>query len=87
MALQGLTGKVAVVTGAASGIGAGVARRLAEEGASVVLVDRDGEAAQELAGALGGDALASPPTSRGRRTSRATCRRPSSGSDESTSTT
>jgi NAD(P)-dependent dehydrogenase (short-subunit alcohol dehydrogenase family) len=56
--LAGLEGKVVVVTGAASGIGAGSARRLADEGASVVLVDRDIEAAENLAGALGGDAVA-----------------------------
>ncbi|MCF7936633.1 MAG: SDR family oxidoreductase [Synergistales bacterium] len=44
----GLEGKVAVVTGAASGIGRGCARFLAETGASVVLADinrSDGEAA------------------------------------------
>ena len=58
MALKGLAGKVAVVTGAASGIGAGVARRLADEQAVLVLVDRDGGAVEELAGALGGDAVA-----------------------------
>src|SRR5437868_14017221 len=37
--MQDLRGKVAVVTGAASGIGNGVATRLAEEGMKVVLAD------------------------------------------------
>jgi len=41
----GLEGKVAMVTGAASGIGLAVAKMLAAEGAAVVLADRDGETA------------------------------------------
>ncbi len=36
-----VTGKVALVTGAASGLGAETARRLAREGAAVLLTDRD----------------------------------------------
>lgn len=39
-----LTGKCIIVTGAAQGIGAGVAQVLAGDGASVVLVDRDARA-------------------------------------------
>jgi NAD(P)-dependent dehydrogenase (short-subunit alcohol dehydrogenase family) len=47
--LVSLAGRVAVVTGAARGIGAGIATRLAEAGAEVVLADLDGEAAAALA--------------------------------------
>jgi NAD(P)-dependent dehydrogenase (short-subunit alcohol dehydrogenase family) len=48
-----LAGKVAVITGAASGIGAGTARRFAEEGARVVLADIQDDAGQALAEELG----------------------------------
>lgn len=48
-----LDGKVAVVTGGASGIGAGIARVLASAGAAVVILDLDGEGARARAGALG----------------------------------
>ena len=39
----GLAGKVAIVTGSSRGIGRGIATRLAEEGASVVLCARGGD--------------------------------------------
>lgn len=44
-----LEGRVAVVTGGASGIGAGAVRRLAADGASVVIADLQVEAADALA--------------------------------------
>ena len=46
--------KVVVITGAASGIGEGAARRFAEEGATLVLGDIDTGALDKLAGELGG---------------------------------
>jgi NAD(P)-dependent dehydrogenase (short-subunit alcohol dehydrogenase family) len=45
-------GKVAVVTGGAGGLGRASARRLAEEGAHLVVVDLDGEAAAAVAAEL-----------------------------------
>jgi 2-keto-3-deoxy-L-fuconate dehydrogenase len=45
--------RVILVTGAASGIGAAVARALASEGARVVLADLDGAGAERVAGELG----------------------------------
>lgn len=45
----GLKRKVIIVTGAASGIGAGISRVLAQEGASVVIADYNGEAAKVYA--------------------------------------
>ena len=48
-----LDGKVAIVTGGASGIGAGTLRRFAEEGARVMVADLNVEAGQQLAGELG----------------------------------
>nr|WP_312449430.1 glucose 1-dehydrogenase [Brevundimonas naejangsanensis] len=48
-----LQGKRAIVTGGASGFGAGIARRFAEEGARVIVADLNGEAARTLASELG----------------------------------
>ena len=48
-----LDSKVALVTGAASGIGLGIARRFLQEGASVLLADLDGEGLAEATAALG----------------------------------
>ena len=48
-----LEGRVAVVTGGASGIGAGTVRRLAADGARVVVADLQAEAAEEVARELG----------------------------------
>jgi NAD(P)-dependent dehydrogenase (short-subunit alcohol dehydrogenase family) len=56
-----LPGKVAIVTGAGSGMGAAAARALAGEGARVLLADLNGESAETVAGqiaAAGGEALA-----------------------------
>jgi len=58
-----LEGRVALVTGAARGIGAATALALAEAGARVALVDRDGEGIERTADAIGragSDALAIP---------------------------
>jgi rhamnulose-1-phosphate aldolase/alcohol dehydrogenase len=53
-----LASRVALVTGAGSGIGRAIARRLAAEGACVVVADRDGESARLVAEELGGTDVA-----------------------------
>ncbi|MEV0646290.1 bifunctional aldolase/short-chain dehydrogenase [Phytomonospora sp. NPDC050363] len=49
-----LATRVAFVTGAGSGIGRAIAHRLAAEGARVVVADRDGDSAREVAAQIGG---------------------------------
>ena len=56
--MQRFEGKVAIVTGAASGLGRAVAQRLASEGANVACVDLNGDGVEETAGALEGKAVA-----------------------------
>lgn len=53
-----LKDKVAVITGAASGFGEGMAKRFAEEGAKVVVADINGKGAERVAGEIGGEAIA-----------------------------
>ena len=51
-----LDGKTAIVTGAASGFGAGIARAFAAEGARVMVADLNGDRAQDVADEIGGTA-------------------------------
>ncbi len=55
--LLNLSGKTAVVTGAATGIGEGIARTLASAGARIVVADIDTVGAQRVAGDLDGEAV------------------------------
>ena len=56
--MQSLTGQVAIVPGAARGIGRGIAAVLAAEGARVVIADIDAAAAEQTAAELGEGAIA-----------------------------
>lgn len=50
-----LKGKVAIVTGGASGFGAGIVHKFLAEGASVMIADLNGDAAKTMADAIGGE--------------------------------
>ena len=53
-----LGGKTAIVTGGASGFGAGMVRKFLAEGARVMIADLNTDAAQEMAAECGADAMA-----------------------------
>jgi rhamnulose-1-phosphate aldolase/alcohol dehydrogenase len=53
-----LAGRIAFVTGGGSGIGAAIARRVAAEGACVVVADRDADGARRVAEDIGGPDVA-----------------------------
>jgi NAD(P)-dependent dehydrogenase (short-subunit alcohol dehydrogenase family) len=52
-----MTGRTAIVTGGASGIGFAIAERLAADGHAVAIFDRNGDAAVEAAQRVGGSAI------------------------------
>lgn len=52
-----LKDKITIVTGGASGFGAGIVRKFAAEGATVVIADLNGKLAAELSGEVGDNAI------------------------------
>ena len=68
-----LKDKIAIVTGAGSGFGAGIARRFAEEGAQVIVNDIDAQGGERVAKEVGGSS--SRPTSPRATTGRSWCAR------------
>jgi 2-hydroxycyclohexanecarboxyl-CoA dehydrogenase len=55
-----LSGRTAIVTGGASGIGAAISQRLAADGAAVAIFDRNGDSAKDMAASIeaaGGTAI------------------------------
>jgi ribitol 2-dehydrogenase len=54
---ESISGKIAAVTGAASGIGLACAKAMLGDGATVFLVDRENGALQKVCGELGGHAI------------------------------
>ena len=83
-----LEGKVALIVGAARGIGKGIALRFQEEGAKLVLADSEAAAGQATADELGVPFIRTDISQNGRRRSsrRAGARRPSAGSTSSSRT-
>lgn len=65
MARYDFNGRVALVTGGASGIGRAATERLAANGASVAVLDRDAAAAQDVAATLGAVAVTADVTRSG----------------------
>ncbi len=61
--MQEFAGRVAVVTGGASGVGKAIARQLAGEGARVVIADVDDEALRQAQESLGAEGLVVDPIS------------------------
>ena len=50
--MRGLKDRTVLITGGANGIGAAIARRLAEEGCAVGILDRDAAAGEKIAGEI-----------------------------------